>query len=382
MAAVPRIDRVRDDLDRLKETFLTSLNHEIRTPLSGILGMIDLLLETKLDDEQREYVAAARLCAQDLFHILNATLEYAALEAGRLALDETEFRTRDLLGGPVVDLRVKAEKKGLRLLTALDPRLPETMMGDAGRIQEVIVHLVDNAVKFTHQGTIGVTLRRMQDRLAIVVRDTGVGIEPERRGQIFDSFRQGESGLSRRYPGLGLGLALVRKLVDLMAGEVALETQPGQGSTFTVCIPLRFPVEGAGTGGVGRPAILAVEDNPVGMMVLKHAFRGREVDVDTAASGAEAIAAARSRRYDLILMDLQMPDVDGLEATLEIRKMEAYRKVPILALTANYSDQMRAECQRHGMQGLLTKPIKADALWAAVCRQLGPARDAGTGGLE
>jgi CheY-like chemotaxis protein/anti-sigma regulatory factor (Ser/Thr protein kinase) len=373
MATSPISANERSEIDLLKGTFLANLNHEIRTPLSGILGMTDLLLETKLDEEQRDYVATARLCTENLLHLLTATLQYSALTAGCLKLDETEFSLRDMLQAALATERQKAQAKGLRLRVKQDPSLPATMLGDATRIQELIGHLLDNAIKFTHHGSVELALEREGEGLKIVVSDTGIGILPDQRARIFESFHQEDSGLSRNYPGLGLGLALVHKLLGLMGGRIESESEPGQGSRFTVHLPLRTTAEAGDRVEphvrVG-PAILAVDDNPVGLMVLRHSLKGRAVQLDTANDGAEAIAAATARHYDLILMDLQMPQMDGLEATAKIRELPGYQETPILALTANCSDEIRLQCQRHGLQGFLSKPIAAAALWTAASRWL------------
>jgi CheY-like chemotaxis protein len=373
MGTISITDTERAEIDRLKGTFLANLNHEIRTPLSGIMGMTDLLLETRLDEEQQDYVATVRLCAENLFHLLNATLEYSALTAGHLKLDETEIVLSELVDSALAKEREKAEVKGLKLTATLDAALPQTMIGDATRIQDLLGHLLDNAIKFTHRGSVDLKLTREGQVLRIEVRDTGIGIEPERRARIFESFHQVDSGLSRNYPGLGLGLALVQKLLALMGGEITAESEPERGSTFTVRLPIRLPAPARDKTTrhfAGAPAILAVEDNPVGLMVLRHALKGRAVNVDTATDGAEAIQAAAARHYDLILMDLQMPHMDGLEATAAVRLLPGYDKVPILALTANYSDEIRQQCQQHGMQDFLSKPVTPPALWSAVSRWL------------
>lgn len=373
MGTISITDTERAEIDRLKGTFLANLNHEVRTPLSGIMGMTDLLLETTLDEEQRDYVSTVRLCAENLFHLLNATLEYSALTAGHLRLDETEFGLAEMVDSALAKEREKAQVKGLQLTATLDAALPQTMIGDATRLQDVLGHLLDNAIKFTHHGSVDLKLTREGQILKIEVRDTGIGIDPERQARIFESFHQIDSGLSRNYPGLGLGLALVQKLLALMGGQIAAESELDKGSTFTVRLPIRLPAgsrEKATRHLEGAPAILAVEDNPVGLMVLRHALKTRAVNVDTATDGGEAIRAAAARHYDLILMDLQMPDMDGLEATAAIRRLPGYENVPILALTANYSDEIRKQCQEHGMQDFLSKPVTPSALWAAVSRWL------------
>jgi CheY-like chemotaxis protein len=365
------------ELERLKGTFLASLNHEIRTPLSGILGMADLLLETKLDEEQTEYVNAARLCAESLFEILNATLEYSALEAGHLTLDESEFSLRELIESTLAQQTLKAESKGLSLRAAYDSGLPETMVGDAPRLRQLLSHFLANAIKFTHEGGVELRVSRnpgATDILRIEVEDTGIGIPADQMERIFDSFRQVDSGLSRMYPGLGLGLALARKLALLMHGEIDVASTPGEGSTFTLRIPLRAAETEAGKAAAVRvetgPIILAVEDNAVGLTILKRALERRQVKVDGAMSGAAALTAASRCRYDLVLMDLQMPGMNGLETTHEMRKIPGYAAVPILALTADFSDELRDRCLRQGMQAFLSKPVEAVQLWAVVSKFL------------
>ena len=369
------------ELDRLKGLFLATLNHEIRTPLSGIMGMADLLLETTLDDEQREYVTTARLCAENLFEILNATLEYSALEAGQLMLDESEFHLKETLDAALCQQVAKAKAKGLKLFLTVDAALPETMVGDAPRLRELLGHLIGNAIKFTHTGSVQlVVLRDRQmdgDWLLAEVRDTGIGIPPGKLESIFESFRQVESGLARSYAGLGLGLALARKLAALMNGEIQVASTFGSGSTFTVRLPLRLPEEPAADGPAVQKAraqtpaaILAVEDNPVGLVVLRHTLERHGVHVDCATTGRVALDIAAKRRYDLVLMDLQMPEMDGLEATAQLRKLPGYENVPILALTANSSDELRERCRQQGMQAFLSKPLEAGELWAIVSRYL------------
>jgi CheY-like chemotaxis protein len=375
----------RPQLDQVKGIFLASLNHEIRTPLSGILGMLDLLLETGMDEEQRDYLNAARLCAESLSELLNSSLEYAALEAGQIILEETEFSLKEMLDAALAQQRPKADLKQLRLRLTLDAGLPETLIGDASRLRELLGHLVNNAIKFTHTGSVDVrvsmtttaitTAPQKSDMLVVEVRDTGIGIPADKLGSIFESLRPGESGLARAYPGLGLGLALAHKLAKVMGGQILVESQPGVGSTFTLEIALRRPAAAPETQQMRPadlgPAVLAVEDDPIGITVLRHILQRRLKNVDCVSSGREALEAVARRHYDLILMDLQMPGINGLEAAAKIRQMNGYRDVPILALTASCSDQVKEQCRAIGMQAFLSKPIDANELWSAVSRYLG-----------
>ncbi len=372
-------DLLREQMDQVKSAFLASLNHEIRTPLSGIVGMLDLLHETSLDEDQRDYLSAARLCTEALLELVNASLEYSALEAGQFKLDESEFSVKEMLDAALAQQQPKAELKHLKLFLTADPNLPETMIGDAPRLREILGHLIGNAIKFTHNGAVEVRAAVERDardhyRLVAAVRDTGIGIPADKLDGIFDSFRQGDTGLSRSYPGLGLGLALARKLVTIMGGRISVESHLGSGSTFTIDVPLRRPAESALNQDPSRsetgPLILAVEDNPVGMTVLRHILQRRRMRVDCASSGHEAVDAASRRRYDLILMDLQMPGMNGLEAASEIRGLPGYETVPIVALTANCADQVREQCREHGMQAFLSKPVDANELWNTVSTYL------------
>lgn len=368
-----------EEIEQLKGTFLASLNHEIRTPLAGIIGMADLLLESSLDDEQREYVNAARMCAENLFEILNATLEYTALEGGQFTLDDSEFSVREMLDAAMAQHLSKALAKNLPMFLILDPTLPETMLGDAPRVRELLGHLIANAIKFTHAGKVDVRVRpeglgTPDSSLVVEVCDTGIGISPAQIGEIFQSFQQGERGLSRGYPGLGLGLALARKLATVMGGTITVQSHVGVGSSFMARLPLRRV--GADRGaraalqtGLG-PAVLAVDDNPVGLTVLRHVLQRHGMQVDCAASGQQALEAAGRRSYDIVLMDLQMPGMDGLTAAVELRKIAGYERVPILALTANFSDEVREQCKAHGMQAYLSKPVEAGELMAAVSRHI------------
>jgi len=365
-----------DEVTRLKGQFLASLNHEIRTPLSGIVGMTDLLLETVLDEEQREYVTATKLCAENLLEVLNATLEFSALTAGSVMLEECEFNLEETLEAAVAEHFLKAKSKGLRLYRTFDESLPETIVGDAPRLRQLLSHLIGNAVKFTPAGH--VELRAIKEpsaqggeRLSVSVTDTGIGIAPNQLGAIFESFQQIDGGLARAYPGLGLGLAICHKLVSLMGGTIEVESSIGQGSRFDVTVPLRI-AESVRTPSV--PAIpcdypvLLVEDNEVSRTVVRHMLSPRGYRVDCASTGTEAIEKAGRNAYVAILMDLQLPEMSGIEATRAIRQFPLHKDTPIIAFTANTADEYRAMCRKEGMQGFLGKPVNSPELLATLAR--------------
>jgi CheY-like chemotaxis protein/anti-sigma regulatory factor (Ser/Thr protein kinase) len=367
-----------DELSELKGQFLASLNHEIRTPLSGILGMSDLLLETPLTEEQKEYVDATRLCAENLLEILNATLEYSALSANHIHLEEEEYPLRETLEGVVAQFAFKAKSKGLLLSHTFDGNFPEAMVGDALRLRQLVWHLVANAVKFTNKGEVEVRasvskMERGRGDLEVRVRDTGIGIPASHVSAIFESFRQLETGLSRNYPGLGLGLAVAQKLAVLLGGEISVQSEPGKGSTFLVRLPIRLPVD-VHVRPVDfqrvRGHLLVVDDDSVAQTIASHVLRRHSYDVECVCNGPAAIDKASHATFDLILLDLQMPGMDGFQTARYIRAIPAYANTPIIAVTANCSSDYRDRCIKTGMQGFLAKPVQSKELVQTVERHL------------
>jgi CheY-like chemotaxis protein/nitrogen-specific signal transduction histidine kinase len=364
------------ELEQLKGQFLASLNHEIRTPLSGLMGMADLLAETALDAEQGEYLGGIRECAQQLLETLNSVLDYSAIVAGKLRQEESEFPLIQFIESLAAESLVKAKAKGLTLSLKLDDSLPETAIGDARLLSQAVSHLLGNAVKFTEHG--GVELRITHQvlsgrkmMLTVTVRDTGIGIAEEMLDVLFESFRQLDGGLARRHSGLGLGLALVDKLVKLMNGKIEVTSKQGMGSNFTLRVPLRTPPgapasqESANLGRRSR-RILVVDDNKIAQQLVGHILGRAGYEIEFAGSGELAISKAATSAFDLVLMDLQMPGMDGLSATRKIRGIDGYANVPVLALTANYADEYRVLCEQTGMQGFLCKPFQKEELLRTV----------------
>jgi CheY-like chemotaxis protein/anti-sigma regulatory factor (Ser/Thr protein kinase) len=271
----------------------------------------------------------------------------------------------------------KAETKDVRLRHNFDRSLPSAVVGDALRIRQLIWHLLGNAVKFTQRGEVEVSAsasRRDQGgvQIKIAVRDTGIGIRPDQVGSIFESFRQLETGLARNYPGLGLGLAVAQKLALLLGGAIAVESEVGRGSVFTVQVPLRLPAEFTGRRDPGevRGRVLVVDDDVISRTIVSHVLARRSLDVVCVSDGLAAIRAASASRYDLILMDLQMPGMDGFQTAHRLRELPGHRKTPVLAVTANCSSDYRDLCIQHGMQGFLSKPVQSSELVQTVEKYL------------
>jgi CheY-like chemotaxis protein/two-component sensor histidine kinase len=367
--------------EQLKGQFLASLNHEIRTPLSGLIGMSDLLAETELSAEQIDYLNGIQECAKQLLDTLNKVLDYSSLSAGLLRLEESEFHVGQVLEGVAAEAAGKAAAKGLKLLFRIEEGIPETAIGDARHLRQAVSHLVGNAVKFTSGGEVEIhvayePLSGGRMMLLVTVRDTGPGIDEEKLKLLFESFRQLEGGLARRHAGLGLGLALVERLARLMHGEITVDSRPGEGSSFTLIVPVRLPATAAplrsrkGLRRSGR-RVLMVDDNKIAQRLVEHILGRAGYEVHFADGGEHGIRKASEGRFDLILMDLQMPDMDGLSATRLIRQLPGCEHIPVLAMTANYSDEYRSLCDQVGMQGFLCKPFNKEELLRVVSVHIG-----------
>ncbi|MGG5812009.1 ATP-binding protein [Falsiroseomonas sp. CW058] len=366
-----------------KSDFLAFVSHEVRTPLNGVLGTLSLLLDTPLAAEQRAYAETARRSGETLLWTVNEVLDLSRIEAGQLEIEEIAFE----LAQPVREVLALesplAADKGLALTAAIDPALPALAMGDPARLRQVMLNLVDNAVKFTSAGGVELRLLRQGDRLVVEVQDSGCGIPAEFRRRLFRRFQQADSGSARRHGGSGLGLMICRRLVGLMGGAIDVRSRPGEGSVFRFDLPLHpapaaapapeAPAAPIPPDGTAEGRLLLAEDSEASQMVAAAFLRKAGYTVDLVRDGAEAVTAARARRYDAILMDVRMPGLDGLGAAARIRALpgEAGR-VPILALTAAAMPGDAARCRAAGMDAHLAKPVDRARLLAAVAALLRP----------
>ncbi|TWB41821.1 hybrid sensor histidine kinase/response regulator [Nitrospirillum pindoramense] len=373
--------RAADQANDAKSGFLATLSHEIRTPMTGILGLTQLLLETGLSMRQRDYVRTVHESGESLLAILNDVLDLSKVEAGKLEIDQRPFDTAALLDGVLKLMVGRAAEKGLDLQLRTSQAFPARLMGDPLRLRQVLLNLVGNAIKFTDRGWVRISASadRLDDgrmQFGIIVSDTGMGVPEASQGRLFETFSQASVEVTRRYGGSGLGLAIAKRLVQAMGGEIGFRSRPGNGSHFWFTIPTAEPEdEVAIARNTDAPplclpplAVLVVEDVTANQVVLDALLRARGHAVTVVADGAAAVRLVAQGRFDLVLMDMQLPGIDGLEATRRIRALPdgSRARVPVVATTANTDATDGDHCLAAGMDGFVTKPIRPDALVEAM----------------
>ncbi|BCR04259.1 hypothetical protein DESUT3_13280 [Desulfuromonas versatilis] len=388
-AELIRAKESADEANRAKSEFLAVMSHEIRTPLSVVIASIDHLLHTTEDSEQKAILELADSSADSLHSLIEDILDFSRIEARRVEIRRDAFDLRGCIEKIIEMFRMQAQGKGLRLRYTIDPQVPATIHGDPDRLTQVLINLVGNAMKFTHQGEVAIRVGVRPDSLILSVRDTGIGIAEDKRDRLFQSFSQVDSSLTRKYGGTGLGLAISKALVDLMGGTIWVESAPGKGSVFSFTLPAwsqqpEDSREARAAAGeevqenlqrrqAGR--VLLVDDDPRVRKIVTMTLAERHWEVTTVTGGREALELLREEAFDLILMDLQMPDMSGLDVTREIREREKStkgRRTPIVALTAHALLDHKKSCLEVGMDDFLSKPASREKLFEVVEKYLEP----------
>ncbi|OAH76072.1 hybrid sensor histidine kinase/response regulator [Chryseobacterium sp. FP211-J200] len=364
-----------------KENFLANMSHEIRTPLSGILGFTNLLQKRPLDETSKEFVSSIQRSGENLMAIINDILDLSKIEAGMMRITKGIFSINGLVNSVETFFVERAKEKGLTISSKIDSSIPDTLNGDATRLTQILVNLIGNAIKFTHQGTINIEIYNKQQNenevvVGFKVSDTGIGIDKEKLLEVFERFNQGEDPTTRNYGGTGLGLSIVKSLIQLQNGDIEVISEQGKGTTFHFYIPYAIAKEQLNVipkvdtdyfkDKTNAPLkVLIVDDNAINQSLMKHLLSQWNIAFETANNGLEAVEFLRNNDCDLVLMDIQMPQMDGYVATQTIRE-ELKLNTPIIAMTAHALAGERERCMSRGMNEYISKPIKEDELFKLI----------------
>ena len=374
------------EVSLIKENFMANMSHEIRTPMNAIVGFTNLMKARNRDPELEEFIEAIGQSGENLLTIINDILDISKIEAGMMRIESTFFSVRDLIHSIQIMFAGKMQEKGLDFATTIDQLVPDTVSGDPTRLTQILVNMIGNAMKFTSEGAIKVLVDNKgrvgnHIRLGFVVSDTGIGIAREKLAGIFERFRQAEDSITRNYGGTGLGLAIAKDLISLQGGEIDVESVPGKGTIFRFTIPYVIADESARASAITESTgngyadhrdirILVVEDNEMNQSLLRHLLTGWRLSFDMVHNGIEALEKLRNRTFDLVLMDIQMPGMDGYTATQEIRT-KLKLQTPVLAMTAHAFPGEREKCLSYGMNEYIAKPIKEKELLGLITRLTG-----------
>ena len=379
-------DKMLREVSLVKENFMANMSHEIRTPMNAILGFTNLMKARNSDPELEEFIEAIRRSGDSLLTIINDILDISKIEAGMMRIESTFFDVRGVIYSVETMFAGKMREKGLDFTVTIDAVIPGELAGDPTRLTQILSNMIGNAVKFTSKGTIRVTVDDKgrvgsRIRLGFSISDTGIGIAKENLADIFDRFRQAEDSITRKYGGTGLGLAIAKDLILLQGGEIAVESQPGKGTTFRFTIPYEIAGEPASAPSIAASTgaeyadhrdirVLVVEDNELNQRLLRHLLTGWKLSFDMVGNGVEALEKLRTETFDLVLMDVQMPGMDGYTATREIRT-ELKLQTPVLAMTAHAFPGERKKCLSYGMNEYIAKPIDQKELFGLIVRLTG-----------